>query len=361
MDRKYWYWINNLQGVGNACIRKLLAVYDNPENVSCADKKELMRIQGISERQAEWISSPEYRQRTFEDYGRKTAEGVKFVFPGEKEYPSRLNEIYDRPFILYYSGRLPDNERHVIAVVGSRKCSGYGESVATELGSLLAKAGASVISGLASGVDSAAHRGTLYAGGNTCAVLAGGTDKCYPAGNYNLYMEIMNNGGIISEYPPGTVPCPGMFPARNRIISGMSDAVIVVEAGEKSGALITAAYALEQNRSVYAVPSRICDVTGKGSNGLIAQGAFPVTDYDTLLRDLGLAPVKQEENDKNNIRLAREEKMLYSLLLDFIPRSMESLIRESGLDAATAAGGLISLEMKGYIREKSKNFYVRIR
>ena len=356
--RRFWYWINNIEGIGNSKIRRLLAVYGEPERVYRAKEGELMAIGGLTEKDIYNILSEKVRKDIFFNYDKAEKKGENFVFPIEDGYPHKLKELYDRPNILYYKGKLPDNNKYSVAIVGSSRCSDYGRHVAMEMAGVMAKAGVNVISGLAMGIDTEAHKGAVYSGGNTYAVLAGGVDKCYPAGNFNLYMDIIGKGGIISEYPPNTLTTPGMFPLRNRIISGMSDAVIVVEAGAKSGSLITAACALEQNRLVYAVPGRIGEPMGKGCNELIAEGAMVITDYDTVLKDLGLS---YEIEEKNNIGLASNEKMLYSLLLDFTPRSLETIIRESGLGADVAVKGLISLEMNGYIREKSKNFYVRIR
>lgn len=358
MKRKYWYWINNIEGIGNSKIRRLLSHYEEPEEVYRARERELIEFAGLSEKDVHNILSSEKRNNIMKKYYEDVEKGRTFVFPYEEDYPNNLRELYDRPNILYYKGNLPKNDRYSVAIVGSRRCSDYGRHVAMELSRKLSEHNVNVISGLAMGIDTEAHKGAVYSGGRTYAVLAGGVDRCYPAGNYNLYMDIIRNGGIISEYPEDTLTVPGMFPMRNRIISGLSDAVIIVEAGEKSGSLITAACALEQNRTVYAVPGRIGDPMGKGCNELIAQGAVVITDYNTVLQDMGLSC---ENTEKNNIGLESNEKMLYSLLLDFTPRSLETIIRESGLDTEEVIKGLICLEMNGYIREKSKNFYVRIR
>jgi len=229
-----------------------------------------------------------------------------------------------------------------------------------ELGRVLATAGAQVISGLALGIDVAAHQGAVLAGGTTFAVLAGGVDLCYPKQNFNTYVDIMRNGGVISEFPDNTLTRPGMFPLRNRIISGLCDAVIIVEAGMKSGSLITAAQALEQNRQVYAVPGRIGDVNSEGCNHLIWQGAQIVCSYDDLLAELDLDISDSMKTNEKNILLASDEKMLYSQLLDFSPKSLETLIKETGMSQMQVFQALLTLELKGLIKEISKNFYIRI-
>lgn len=359
MDRKYWYWINNLEGIGNVKIRTLLSL-GTPEELYNMERKEFECLPVLTDRDVDRLVSKDVRQRIFEKYQRDTENNVRFVFPGEEDYPYRLNELYDKPYILYYKGKLPDNNAKSVAIVGSRHCSEYGRYASREIAGILAEAGAEIISGLAAGIDSEAHKGALFKGGYTYGVLAGGVEKCYPAGNFNLYMDILNSGGIISEYPGDSITTPGMFPLRNRIISGLSDYVIVVEAGFRSGSLITAGTALEQNRTVYAVPGRVTDASSRGCNRLIADGAMVVTDFESLPEELGLSMPNYEKNIKNDIVLARDEKMLYSLLLDFTPKSLETLVHDSNMSPAEVLRSLTCLEIKGVIREISKNFYVRI-
>lgn len=362
MERKYWYWINNIEGIGNIKIRKLLEIANNPKEIFNLNEKELEKMIFLNEKDRKNIISDSVRNKIFLNYEKAIKNKEKFIFPYEPDYPAKLNEIYDKPYILYYKGNIRNRGKN-IAIVGSRNCSEYGRYVAKELARKISLAGGNVISGLAYGIDSEAHRGAVMAGGHTYAILAGGVEKCYPKDNYNLYMDICNTGGIISEFPGESITKPGMFPLRNRIISGMSDAVIVVEAGKKSGSLITAMQALEQNRDVYAVPGRIVDTTAIGCNELIAEGAMIVTDFDQIIECLGLKNNITNKNiidTNNNIALASEEKMLYSLLLDFTPRNLETLIVESGLASESVIKGLICLEIKGLIKEISKNFYVRL-
>ncbi len=361
MDRKYWFWINNIPGIGNIKIRRLLKAFgDEPERVAKAGLKDLLFVEGISQADADKIKSRSLMEGIFKKYYEYNKCRTCFVFPVDKEYPARLKELYDRPNVLYYIGKLPSNKNKKIAVVGSRNCSEYGRSVALELGKRLSSAGADVISGLALGIDAASHQGAIMAGGATYAVLAGGVDVCYPRQNFNTYIDILKNGGVLSEFPPGTSTRPGMFPLRNRIISGLSDAVIIVEAGPKSGSLITAAQALDQNRTVYVIPGRITDADSIGCNRLIAQGAQIVSSYEELLRDLGLGSIDIDANKQINFILATDEKMLYSQLLDFSPKSLDSLINMSKLPQTRVFQALLTLELKGLIREISKNFYIRI-
>ncbi len=361
MDRKYWFWINNIPGIGNIKIRRLLKAFgDIPSQVAGADEMTLLKVEGITRSDVSKIRDKSLREDIFKLYDEYNMGRTGFVFPTDPQYPCKLRELYDRPNILYYNGKLPVNGRKTVAVVGSRNCSEYGRSVAMELGRVLSLAGADVISGLALGIDAAAHKGAVMAGGCTYAVLAGGVDLCYPRQNFNIYMDILGNGGILSEFPAGTATRPGMFPLRNRIISGLSDAVIVVEAGEKSGSLITAAQALDQNRQVYAVPGRMGDSDSFGCNNLISHGAQIVTSYDELLKDLGLDCGNTVQNEKINFSLATDEKMLYSQLLDFSPKSIESLMQASKMPQPRLFQALLELELKGLIREIGKNFYIRI-
>lgn len=366
MERKYWYWINNIKGIGNIKVRRLLKAFgDDPREVYEAGKEGLKKSCGeigITQKDIDLISDKNRAGIIFKEYEEYNGRGgISFVVPSDENYPKRLKELYDRPNILYYKGRLPDEKAKAVAVVGSRNCSEYGRSVAAELGRRLGAAGASVISGLALGIDGEAHRGAVMGGGRTYGVLAGGADICYPACNFNIYMDIQRDGGVISEFSAGTPTRAGMFPLRNRIISGLSDAVVVVEAGRKSGTLITVAQALEQNRQVYAVPGRLGDPDSAGCNRLISEGAQIITDIDSLMGELGLCEGTSGKNKKNNLLLATDEKMLYSQLLDFNPKSLDTLAGSCGLPPERIFSALVELELKGLIRETAKNFYMRIR
>ena len=360
-NRKLWFWLNNIEGIGNTKIRNLLEVFSNPEDVFAASAEVLKKIAALNEKDVANICNTERRKYIFDLFEKYIDKGIKFVFPCEENYPKRLLELYDKPGILYYRGNLPIEDRMSVAIVGSRRCTEYGKCVAGEIAGALAERGANIISGLALGIDSAAHRGALKVNGKTYGVLAGSAYKCYPPGNHKLYMDIINTGGAISEFSPDTPTVPGMFPLRNRIISGMSDVVIVVEAAEKSGSLITVSHALEQNRQVYAVPGRIGDGFSAGCNRLIAEGAGIIVSYETLLEELGFSIIEEKNSENENLCLAREEKMLYSLLLDFTPRSLDTIISLTGEEPKQVLRWLLGLELKGYIKEISKNFYIRIR
>ena len=361
MERKYWFWINNLKGIGNNKIRKLLCDFgDDPYNIFRCGNLAGMGLNYLSNQDIDTLTDADLRKKTFLLYEKYLEKGIKFVFPFEEQYPKRLNELFDKPYILYYKGRLPIKDRPSIAVVGSRNCSEYGRSMAREIARALALHDVNVISGLALGVDSEAHRGSIMAGGRTFGVLAGTVEECYPAQNFNLYMDMLKDGGVLSEFGPGTRTVPGMFPMRNRIISGLCDGVIVVEAGKRSGSLITVSRALEQNRDIYAVPGRVGDPDSMGCNRLIAEGASIIISIDELMESLGLDNGNAAAEGKNNLCLASEENLLYSLLLDFGPKSLETLIHDSKLPVSEVLQGIVGLEIAGLVREVSKNIYVRV-
>lgn len=285
---------------------------------------------------------------------------IRFLLSQEQDYPKRLKQINDYPYALYVRGELPKNKQKSVAIIGARKCSEYGYYMAKKLGEVLGHHGINVISGLADGIDSAGHRGTLEGGGETFAVLGCGVDICYPAGNRELYERICKNGGILSEYPPKTEPKNYHFPARNRIISALADVVIVIEAKQKSGSLITADFALEQGKDIYALPGRVTDALSYGCNHLIKQGAGILLSIEDFLEDMNIYS-KKNKNFSENIKvlLAKEETLVYSCL-GLEPKSVEDILEETMLEISCVAGILMKLQMQGMIKESFKNHYIKI-
>ena len=274
---KYWVWLTTLPGLTNRSKLLLLEHFPSPEDIYYAQPEDLPPVEGLSSSQAALLSDKSTDRA--EDVLARCAKGDIFLLTMQDAlYPDRLRNIYDPPVLLYGRGRMPlFDEEAAVSVVGTRTCTPSGISAAEELGYQLAKEGAVVVSGLAKGIDGASHRGALRAGGFTAAVLGGGVDVVYPAENRRLYEDIAATGVLLSEYPPGTEPMGSHFPVRNRILSGLSLAVLVVEAPERSGALITANTALEQGRDVFAVPGPIDAPNSRGSNRLIRDGAGLVT------------------------------------------------------------------------------------
>lgn len=270
---------------------------------------------------------------------------IKKVYINEELYPRLLKEIKEPPNPLYYVGNLRLADQRCIAIVGSRKATEYGHWAAEKLARRLAECGVTVVSGMAKGIDTCAHKGALSAGG-TIAVLGCGIDICYPASNRQLRKEIASAGLIVSEYPEGTNPTRYTFPRRNRIISGLSEATVVVQAGNNSGALITAELAADQGRAVYAVPGNINSAYNLGNNKLIRDGAMPLVVLEDILEDLQICAAKTEDLEKN---LGQDELLIFSLLKQRGEMTADQLCAASKRSPAFVGGIVTVLEMKGVI------------
>lgn len=285
---------------------------------------------------------------------------------GEAGYPRGILQLHDAPDTLFYRGTLPENAP-AVAIVGARMPSAYGLMAARELAGALAARGYWIVSGMAQGIDAAAHEGCLDAGGCTVAVLGCGLDVCYPAKNRRLYEQIPGHGCLLSEYPYGRKPLPGQFPARNRLISALADKVVVIEARRKSGSLITADFALEQGKDVYALPGRITDAMSEGCNRLIAQGAGILCSLEEFLRDLGEEEYGRAQSpgagrlhteERENFSLEKDRALVYSCF-DFYPKGIQQVQNESGLELQSLLAALMDLCDMGLIQETFKNQYVR--
>ena len=288
---KYWVWLSSCDGVGSATAGALIKHFQTPENVFNADNSELREIVGVK---LSDISALNNKNLAKADNILAVCheKGFSIVTIQDAAYPDRLRNIFNPPVLIYLNGKLPEvDEEATIAVVGTRNCTPYGISKAGELGCELGKLGFIVVSGLAKGVDAAAMRGAMRGGGKVIGVIGSGLDIIYPYENRELFEDTVNNGAIISEYPPGTPPVPGHFPSRNRIVSGLSVGIAVIEAPKKSGALITAAAALEQGRDVFAMPGNVDAKTCEGSNNLLREGAIPLLSVDDIVNEYaGLFP-----------------------------------------------------------------------
>ena len=290
----------------------------------------------------------------------KPEEKILRISSKSAEYPEKLNNYPKMPEILFVKGRLPDRKKPSIAIVGARACSTYGRIQAFRYAKVLSSAGVQIISGMAYGIDAEAHKGALEGGTATYAVLAGGVDICYPAGNKALYERILREGGgIISEQPPGMRARNYFFPARNRIISGLADMVLIVEAREKSGSLITAQWALDQGKIVYAVPGPVNEALSMGCHKLIYDGAGIAYSPEILLRELGLnCENKVKSPEKNDLGLASDLKLVYSCL-DLRPKSTDFLIQKTGLPPRQIGSLLLELKLSGLIREIGRHYYIK--
>lgn len=358
MDR-YLIWLTSIKNIGSVRVKRLIEHFGSAKGVWEAGVEELARVKGISRELSHSIINSKNEEKI--DYHIKNLEklGIYTVDISSPLYPAFLKEIYNPPFLLYAKGNINILKARCIAVVGSRNASYYGRKVAFRLAGQLAKRGIAIVSGFARGIDSYAHKGALAVGGDTIAVLGNGLDVIYPRENYSLMKEMNENGLLLSEYTPGTSPLRANFPARNRLISGLAYGVIVVEASERSGALITADFALEQNREVFAVPGNINSPTSIGTNRLIKQGAKIVNCIEDILEELPdlhdcrkTAAVKAGKNPK---------EIMGGNILSLIgaqPVHIEMLIQESGMKINELNACLSQLEIEGCIEKLPGNYYV---
>ena len=361
MDKElYWLWLCNSKDIWNGTIRKMLSIIEEPKYIyelSEKEVKELCRELNIEEKICNSIIYSRNTEEIYELKDNLDKKGISFFSREHLNFPEKLKEISDCPYGIYFSGNVLELNKPTVAVVGARNCSNYGMELSYKIGFELAANGINVISGLARGIDSQSHKGAIEANGLTYAVMGCGVDVCYPKDNINLYEDVKKNGGIISDYPCGTKPFAWQFPLRNRIISGLADKVIIVEAKEKSGSLITVEYALEQGKDVYAIPGRIEDSLSNGTNKLIKDGAGLISSIETLIEDLELEVKTNTKFLKNkNIVLEKDLETLYSCL-DLFPKNVEQLTYETGKNSIEIFRDLIRLEMMGLIVEPSKNYY----
>lgn len=356
-EKEYWFWLDSLKGIGREKRKKLLDWFGTTKAVFLAKREELEQIPGLGKVSVEALTDEKGKEALREEYDKMRQKGIRLILKGEEEYPEKLKYIYDSPDALYVRGRLPSPEKKAIAIVGARNASSYGLEMAEQFGRELSLAGVEIISGLARGIDSAAHRGAL-ASNFTYGVLGCGIDRCYPMENLELFMEMEKKGGVISEFGIGVHPKAGNFPLRNRIISGLCDGVLVVEAKEKSGSLITAQLGLEQGKDIFAMPGRGCDILSRGCNHLIKQGAFLADTPEDILDFYQIDMKKIWEEDKKNKKfLDLKWEMVYSGL-SLEPKHICTIMEEADMSLADTMETLLSLEMRGYVKKVDRNYYI---
>ena len=358
-------WFNNIKDLGDVSKRKLLNKLGTIENVREASYGILCNI--LDENKAGIIINNKSMEYALELWDMLIERNIGIVYPGHSDYPEKLLNIYDPPLILYIKGILRKKLNIYnmnVGIVGARKASVYGREVAEKFGYELAKKGINIISGLALGIDGRAHWGALKAGGYTVGVLGCGIDVIYPRENYDLFEEMSKKGAIISEYGPGVTPNPGLFPIRNRIISGLSDGLLVVEARKKSGSLITADVAVEQGKQVYSIPGKITDTNSEGTNNLIKQGAYLVSSPGDIVNDLcgkteteDKTIMEQKNETVNKNSLAPAEKMLYSCL-SLEPMYIDDIIEKLKLSVSETISLLYNMEEKGLIKQPLMGYYI---
>jgi DNA processing protein len=359
-DIRYWIGLSLLPGIGPARLGRLIQRFQSAEQAWRASPDELQRC-GIDEKLLPALLEKRRILDLAAELERVEQIGARVLTWKDPEYPTLLRETFNHPPVLYVHGEIRREDKHAIAVVGTRRPSLYGQALTLKLVPTLVEQGLTIVSGLARGIDSLAHRAALEAGGRTIAVLGSGLDVMYPAENRRLAQEIAQHGAVLSEYALGTQPDAFNFPARNRIISGLSLGTVVVQAGEKSGALITAAYALEQNREVFAFPGRVTDRESAGCNQLIKHGqAKLIMRPDDILEELNRTVTLQQLEIKSVIPENTIESQLLSLLSSE-PVHVDDLGRQTALPIAEVTSALTMLELKGIIRQVGSMHYVRVR
>ncbi len=358
--REYWYWLCNIPGFGNGKIRVLLERYKTPEQIHQIGSRELAQIPYIRKKDYEsWEWAKKNEKKIVGQYHELEEKNIKFVLLEDKEYPQRLKRLSDYPFSLYVKGELPEEKYPSVAIIGSRMCSEYGKEMAFYFGEELAKHQIQIISGMATGIDCWGQKGALK-NGKTFAVLGTGVDICYPSENIALYMQIQEKGGLISEFRIGTKGLAPMFPVRNRLISGLSDLVLVVEAKKKSGSFITVDHALEQGKDVCAIPGRIIDPLSIGCNELIKNGAGIITDPNDILEWLHWNNSSEiQHNNMEEIRpklTAQEEYVMQFLTVDLV--HLEVILEKTKAPIGFLVSQLLQLEIKNYIEQPIKNYVI---
>ncbi len=353
--------LNMVPKMGPVRLRRLLDAFGSAENILLARHGQLSRVDGISEALADNI-------RRWEEFGDPAAElrqaadiGARIITAEDDEYPASLREIHDPPIVLYVLGKIEDRDRNAVAVVGSRRATHYAAECAKKLSFQMAYAGLTIVSGLARGIDTAAHTGALAAKGRTIAVIGAGLAHIYPPENSALAERISSSGAVVSEFPINTKPDRQTFPIRNRIVTGLSFGVLVVEAGANSGALISANQAADQGRTLYAVPGRIDQPSALGSNRLIQQGAKLIITVDDILDDLPLLFPKRVElaSAAPAPDLTGDQRKVYDALGPD-EMALDSVIATSGLTAAAVSSTLLALEMRRLVKQLPGKRFVKL-
>lgn len=360
MDNKlYWVGFNLVRGIGAVRLSALIAHFGSAETAWSGSPEDL-RQAGLGSKTISRLI--EVRQAVdLEGLAAKMeAQGVKVVTWDDAGYPARLKDIEQPPPVLYIRGEWLPEDDFAVAIVGTRRITAYGRQITEELAAHLGASGLTVVSGLARGVDAVAHSAALRAGGRTVAVLGSGVDRIYPPENRALAAEIMKRGALLSDYPLGTAPESSNFPPRNRIIAGLSLATVVVEAGETSGALITAEFAAEQGRDVFAVPGSILAPQSKGTNRLIQNGALPLLGPDDVLQSLDFKRVGEQKAARKILPADEVEAKLIAVL-GREPLHVDEIRNQSGLPVEKVSAALVMMELKGLVRQVGGMQYVAVR
>lgn len=355
-----WEWLCSIPGIYYMHREVLLRCFGSPEAVYHASRAELLHLREHGCAWVDHVIAYQAESAPADTVHKRRALGIQFISNVHPLYPMRLRELKNRPYGLFYRGALPDAGKRAVAVIGSRVCTHYGRVLAEQLARQTAEAGGVVISGAAYGIDGAAQWAALAHGGASYGIVGSSVEIRYPKANELLFDRLEREGGVISEFPPGTRPLRAHFPMRNRLISGLADVVAVVEARHGSGSLITADYALEQGRAVLAVPGRLDDELSRGCNELIAQGAGVILSAESFAEQVFPDFREQKKRRTLNITLAPSEKLVYSSL-GLHSKSLWELAECTSLSLADLSGSLLALEEKGFAKEVERNYYVKVR
>ncbi len=360
-EKYFWLCLKMIKGVGNNVFLSLINRFGSPKKVFNANIDELLDT-GIRKELAYRIIKKEFLLDPDKEVRKLQVFGARLITFNDEEYPPLLKEIDYPPMILYAKGKPLPKDQFFISIVGSRNASSYGLRVAEDFSYKLAKIGIGIVSGMARGIDSFAHKGALKAKGYTIAVLGTGIDIIYPKDNKNIFESIEKNGTIITEFPLGMHPEAKNFPIRNRIISGISKGVLVIEATKKSGSLITASFALNQGREVFAIPGSIESIKSRGTHFLIKQGAKLVEDVQDILEEFGIRDVVEDHHHDNNktasFDLNSKEQLIYKYISEY-PVHIDEIIRNTGMDAPEVLSSLLKMELKGAVVQLPGRMYIR--
>ena len=375
---KYWLALGRVKGIGNLTYKALVDKFHEPETVFEAPLKRLEQTPGIGRKLSQAIKGFNEWEWVEKEIALIGKQGVKFLTLRHTDFPKALLSIPDPPPYLYVKGTICREDDNAIAIVGTRLPTPYGIAVAEKISREMAGLGVTIVSGMARGIDSAAHRGAIAGKGRTIAVLGSGIDIAYPPENKKIYQDIISNGAVVSEFPIGTPPLAANFPQRNRIISGLARGVLVVEASLKSGSLITASLALDYGRDVFALPGSITSSKSKGTNKLIKDGAKLVEDARDILEELELdssfspSPILRfphsphrtgetetgRRGDKSGIgKLSPDEEKIIGLLDE--PCPIDSIIQNTGFSASKVSSLLLDMELKGIIEQQAGKQFIR--
>ncbi len=361
-----WFRLKSTPGVGNLLYKRLIDVFHSPENAIHAPRKELLQVEGLSDRLIAAIKRHTLPESVKKELDKVHQKGIKILTLTDTDYPALLLEIPDPPPYLYVYGCISATKKN-ISIVGSRNATQYGRDTTQRLGCDLASLGMTIVSGMARGIDTAAHEGALMARGKTIAVLGSGLERVYPKENETLFHRIAETGAVISEFPLSAEPEAHHFPMRNRIISGLSLGTVIVEATLRSGSLITARLAAEQNREVFAVPGSINSFKSTGTHTLIKQGAKLVEQAGDIMEEIshGFDPSGTEDSRVKDVNTAPtallspvETTVLHAL--EPYPLHIDDLIRKLGMEPSDLSGTLLRLELKGVVQQDpGKLFYIK--